>query len=126
MSSNSEIISRFCALWAANIDLEAVVDCFTDDAVYVNVPIDPPNVGKDMIRATVEGFTAAASEIHFVVHHQTENADGVVMNERTDRFLIGDTWVELPVMGVFELSDGKISKWRDYFDMNQFMSQMPG
>ena len=99
---------------------------FSDDAVYVNIPIDPPNVGKEMIRATIEGFTGAASEIQFVVHHQSESADGTVMNERTDRFLIGDTWVELPVMGVFELIDGKISKWRDYFDLNQFMSQMPG
>ncbi len=126
MASNLEIVSHFCSLWQANLDLETVVDCFTDDAEYVNIPIDPPNVGKDMIRATIEGFTAAATEIHFVVHHQAENADGTVMNERTDRFLIGDKWVELPVMGVFELRDGKICKWRDYFDMNQFMSQMPG
>ena len=126
MSSNTELVSHFCSLWQANMDLETVLDCFTDDAEYVNIPIDPPNVGKDMIRATIEGFTGAASEIQFVVHHQSENAEGIVMNERTDRFLIGDTWVELPVMGVFELSDGKILKWRDYFDLNQFMSQMPG
>ena len=30
----------------------------------------------------------------------------------------------LPVMGAFEVSDGKINAWRDYFDMNQFTSQM--
>jgi limonene-1,2-epoxide hydrolase len=126
MTTNSEIVTQFCAQWKANIDIDAVLDFFTDDAEYVNVPIDPPNVGKDMIRATVEGFTGAASTIEFVVHMQAENSDGTVMNERTDRFLIGDTWVELPVMGVFELTDGKISKWRDYFDLNQFMSQMPG
>jgi limonene-1,2-epoxide hydrolase len=28
-------------------------------------------------------------------------------------------------MGTFELSDGKISAWRDYFDMQQYMSQLP-
>ena len=28
-------------------------------------------------------------------------------------------------MGTFEVADGKITAWRDYFDMNQFMSQMP-
>jgi limonene-1,2-epoxide hydrolase len=28
------------------------------------------------------------------------------------------------VMGTFEVSDGKINTWRDYFDMNQFTSQM--
>ena len=25
-------------------------------------------------------------------------------------------------MGTFEVVDGKITAWRDYFDMNQFMS----
>lgn len=38
----------------------------------------------------------------------------------------GDPSVELPVMGAFELSDGKISAWRDYFDMAQFQAQMAG
>jgi limonene-1,2-epoxide hydrolase len=28
-------------------------------------------------------------------------------------------------MGTFEVDDGKITAWRDYFDMNQFMSQLP-
>ena len=27
-------------------------------------------------------------------------------------------------MGAFEVNDGKITAWRDYFDMNQFTSQM--
>ena len=31
-----------------------------------------------------------------------------------------DRTVSLPVMGVFELADGKITAWRDYFDMAQF------
>ena len=33
--------------------------------------------------------------------------------------------IELPVMGTFEGVDGKIAAWRDYFDLNQFMSQLP-
>jgi limonene-1,2-epoxide hydrolase len=65
--------------------------------------------------------------IEFVVHHSTENpATGVVMNERTDRFKMGDKWVEAKVMGVFELKDGKITAWRDYFDLGQFTSAMSG
>jgi len=31
---------------------------------------------------------------------------------------------ELPVMGTFEVSGGKINAWLDYFDMNQFTSLM--
>lgn len=124
MATNSELVQQFCDLWSS-LDIDSIVDYFTDDAIYTNIPIDPPNVGKDMIRATIEGFTGMASSVEFVVLNQSESAGGVVMNERVDRFLIGDKWVELPVMGVFELRDGKICHWRDYFDMNQFMGQMP-
>jgi limonene-1,2-epoxide hydrolase len=27
-------------------------------------------------------------------------------------------------MGTFEVRDGKIAAWRDYFDLNQYMSQL--
>jgi limonene-1,2-epoxide hydrolase len=47
------------------------------------------------------------------------------MNERTDRFEIGGTWVDLPVAGVFELRDGRIALWRDYFDLPTIMNEMP-
>jgi limonene-1,2-epoxide hydrolase len=29
-------------------------------------------------------------------------------------------------MGTFEVRGGKIAAWRDYFDLNQYMSQLPG
>ena len=52
-------------------------------------------------------------------------ADGpVVMTERVDAFKLPDKSFELPVMGTFEVNDGKINAWRDYFDLNQFLSQM--
>ena len=48
-----------------------------------------------------------------------------MLTERLDRFEIGGKWIELPVMGSFDLRDGKIENWRDYFDMKQFTDQMP-
>lgn len=122
--SNSDIITAFCAVWAAK-DVDKIMDFFTDDAVYHNIPVDPASVGKDQIRAVIESFTTAPESIEFAVHNQAETADGVVMNERTDSFKIGDTTINLRVMGTFELSDGKISAWRDYFDLQQYMSQLP-
>ena len=66
-----------------------------------------------------------SSEIDWVVHHIAEGADGIVLTKRTDRFKISDKWLELPVMGVFELNAGQITGWRDYFDLAQFQSQLP-
>ena len=48
----------------------------------------------------------------------------VVMTERVDVFKLPGKLFELQVMGTFEVSGGKISAWRDYFDMNQFTSRM--
>jgi limonene-1,2-epoxide hydrolase len=119
MANNADITTGFIRAWC-DLDLEAIMDHFTEDAVYTNIPMGPPNVGKANIRAFIEGFIGSASEINFVVHNQVEGADGIVMNERTDTLNLGGNVVELPVMGVFEFTDGKISAWRDYFDMGGF------
>ncbi len=48
----------------------------------------------------------------------------VVMTERVDVFKLPRKSFELQVMGIFEVNDGEISAWRDYFDMNQFTTRM--
>jgi limonene-1,2-epoxide hydrolase len=40
----------------------------------------------------------------------------VVMNERLDRVTFGGQLAELRSCGVFEIEDGRIKAWRDYFD----------
>ncbi|MHB8593901.1 MAG: limonene-1,2-epoxide hydrolase family protein, partial [Acidimicrobiales bacterium] len=53
-------------------------------------------------------------------------ADGaIVMTERVDHFIGAEKTISLPVMGIFEVHDGVIVSWRDYFDLDQFTSQMP-
>ena len=126
MSQNTELIDRFVAAWRS-LDVDEIMGFFSDDAVYANIPIDPPSEGKEAIRKTIEGFVGMATAIDFVVHRTAENpAAGVVMNERTDRFRMGEKWIEARVMGVFELRGGKITAWRDYFDLAEFQSQMSG
>ena len=46
------------------------------------------------------------------------------MNERVDMFDTGTKKISLPVAGVFEVKNGKISAWRDYFDMQMYTKQM--
>jgi limonene-1,2-epoxide hydrolase len=50
----------------------------------------------------------------------------VVLTERVDAFITPTLTIELPVMGTFEIVDGKIAAWRDYFDLNMYMSQLQG
>ncbi len=125
MSSNREtpadLVRRFCGVWADG-DLDAIMAFFADDAVYHNIPVAPVT-GRDAIRETIAGFTAGVDKLEFRVVNLAADGD-VVLTERVDVFVTGGRSIELPVMGTFEVADGRIVAWRDYFDLNQFMSQL--
>jgi limonene-1,2-epoxide hydrolase len=110
-----ELVTEFCKLWSSP-DPEKLASYFTEDAVYHNIPMDPVQ-GREAIREFIAGFTTAIDAIDFRVHRQVSDGT-VVMNERTDVMHRKDGGeAPLPVMGVFEVRDGKIAAWRDYFDM---------
>jgi limonene-1,2-epoxide hydrolase len=116
-----EIVSNFCAAWSS-LDIDEIVGYFDDDAVYHNIPVDPV-VGRENIREMIVGFTAGWDRVEFEVRHVVADND-VVLTERVDHFVSPERRVSLPVMGTFELDGGLIKAWRDYFDLNQFMSQL--
>ena len=117
----NEVVSSFLAANVAG-DLDRALELVTDDCEYDNVPMGAVH-GPDGIRQTLGPFLAGASELDWQVRRQVADAT-TVMNERVDRFRMGDRWVELPVMGVFEVRDGRIALWRDYFDLATFTGQM--
>ncbi len=122
MDANT-IVSDFIAAIVAR-DLDTAVELLADDVLYDNVPMDDVH-GRDGVRAALGPFVESCTEIDWVVHRQVAAGD-VVMNARTDRFQLGERWIEVPVAGWFEVSDGRITLWRDYFDEATFRDQMPG
>ena len=111
------LVQEFCDAWAEG-DHDKVVAFFTEDGVYHNIPMAAAE-GREAVHAMLVGMKSMISSIRFEVHHQVANG-GVVMNERTDHLEMGGKTIALPVVGVFEIVDGKIRAWRDYFDMAQF------
>ena len=122
MSDAIDLIRRFCDDWGKGASVDEIVDYFTDDAVYHNIPVDPA-VGKDEIKATFAMFTTGVERIEFRILNIAADGD-VVLTERVDVFVLPNVTIELPVMGTFEIRGGKIAQWRDYFDLNQYMSQL--
>ena len=118
-----DIVQRFCDAWG-NVELDELLDYFTQDALYHNIPLDPHH-GVDEIRGAIEAFMGGVEKITFRTDHIAASGN-VVLTERVDSFVMPEKTIDIPVMGTFEVTDdGKISAWRDYFDLNQFMSQMP-
>jgi limonene-1,2-epoxide hydrolase len=123
MSENQKIVLDFIGACNAN-DVDRILGFLHPECVYHNVPLAPVQ-GTEAIRGVLQGFLGMASEVDWVVHQIAESDEGCVLTERTDRFVMGEKRVELPVMGAFEIRGGKITAWRDYFDLEQFQRQLP-
>lgn len=93
-----------------------------DDLVY-------ENVGLPTIRGrarTMKLFRAMEGRAGFdVKFHRIAEEGGVVLNERTDALIFGPLRVQFWVCGVFEVRDGRIILWRDYFDAFEFFVKAP-
>jgi limonene-1,2-epoxide hydrolase len=121
--SPEETVRAFCEAWGRR-QVDEILGFFTPDAVYHNIPLEPA-VGHEAIRGLLSFFVPPSEEISFEILHIASRGD-VVLTERVDRFVMGGKKIELPVSGTFEIRDGKIAAWRDYFDMQSWTSQTAG
>ena len=122
MNDAIDLVQRFCDEWGKGANVDTIIGYFTDDAVYHNIPIDPVT-GAEGIRGMIAMFVTGPERIEFRVANIAA-VGNVVLTERVDVFEFADFTIELPVMGTFEVRDGRIAHWRDYFDLNQYMSQL--
>ena len=113
-TSNPDVVKAFARAWEA-MDLEAIVNAFAPDAVYHNMPTDPAT-GRDAIRQMVGYWLESTTGMRWELRNVAEISPGVVFAERVDTFEMRGVTVALPCAGVFEIADGLITTWRDYFD----------
>jgi limonene-1,2-epoxide hydrolase len=118
-----ETVRAFLAA-AERKDFDAAVKFVTLDCEYTNVPMGTVR-GPHGIRQTLEPFFAPIEVNEFRVLRVA--ADGpLVFVERLDRHRSAHGWWELPVTGVFEVHDGRITIWREYFDIQTLQKGMSG
>jgi len=111
--SNAEIVESFLYALQA-VDLTTADGLLDDDLVYENVGL--PTI-RGRARA-IKLFRAMEGRGGFEVKFHRVAVDGAsVLTERTDAIVIGPLRLQFWVCGVFEVHDGKITLWRDYFDM---------
>jgi limonene-1,2-epoxide hydrolase len=113
MEENQRIIREFIEAWS-RLDPGELAAYFAEDGVYHNMPMGPVS-GRANVEELIRGFTASWSETTWDVVNVVSSGD-LVIAERLDRTRAGDKSADLPCVGVFELEDGKIKTWRDYFD----------
>lgn len=122
--SPTDVVNAFMKAFAAD-DYDTALGYIAPDCEYSNMPEGMPKVrGPEGVRAVLGPFFAPSLENEFIILRQV--ADGpVVISERLDRHRLATGWVELPVTGVYEVHDGLITVWRDYFDAATILSKWP-
>jgi limonene-1,2-epoxide hydrolase len=93
-------------------------DYFTDQTVWENVGLST-TVGAEQGLSIIDEFERTADMGAIIVDMVNIAGDGNrVLTERIDRIMGKDGSENLTIrlMGIFEVEDGKIIHWRDYFD----------
>lgn len=103
------------ALQAQDIDAAGAV--LDESLVYENVGF-PTIRGRARAMKLFRGMEGRAR--FEVKTHRIAVNGSTVLTERTDALVFGPVRLQFWVCGVFEVRDGRITLWRDYFDMFDF------
>jgi limonene-1,2-epoxide hydrolase len=123
MGTPTDVIREFCAAIDGK-DLAAVDALLADDVVYHNVGSEPA-VGREATLAAVKFLFDMFDPIKFRLRNIAVDGD-TVLTERVDEITANGITAPVPVMGTFEIRDGRIVAWRDYFDMTLTGKLMSG
>ncbi|MEO0411059.1 MAG: limonene-1,2-epoxide hydrolase family protein [Pseudomonadota bacterium] len=118
--TNEEIVRSFVGTMN-KLDWEGVYAALTPGVVVHNVPM-PPLHGVDAVRGFFDAVPPITS-CNWEIMNISVQGD-MVFNERLDNFVMAEQAISLPVMGIFEIANGKIKTWRDYFDLKDFERQL--
>jgi limonene-1,2-epoxide hydrolase len=95
-------------------DFETVDAALDDNLVYENVGFTTIRGGRKVVKL----FRRMEGRMGFEVKFHRVAADGTaVLTERIDALIFGPLRIQFWVCGVFEVHDGRITLWRDYFDL---------
>jgi limonene-1,2-epoxide hydrolase len=121
MTDAGTIVQRFVAAWDGP-DLDSVAGLLHPGIRFANGPL-PVLEG----RAAVMDYLRAAGPFEACRWELLALAadGGRVLTERLDRLRVRGADIVLPVMGIFEVADGLIRHWRDYFDLAAYRAQWP-
>lgn len=114
-----QIVREFLSALEA-LDVDRALALAAPGMVYQNVPL-PPARGLPAVEKTLRAMTRYGTGFEARVHNIAANGP-VVLTERTDVLEAGAWRAEFWVCGTFEVHDGLITLWRDYFDWTTFLA----
>ena len=120
--SPTSVVRQFLELLAKG-DVDGAVELLDEDVDYINVSL-PTIRGRDRVHRVfkaMEKVNGAGFEVYF---HGISEDGSTVLTERTDVLIWGPMRVQLWVCGRFDVRNGQITLWKDYFDWLNFTLAM--
>ncbi|MCV7113396.1 nuclear transport factor 2 family protein [Mycolicibacterium setense] len=111
--SPEDVVRTEIAAWATN-DVDEVMSHFADDATFDIGPDWPKLAGREAIYDLMKVFFGRGKVVDLEIRHLAVDGD-VVLMERFDHWVMEGTPLSWPVMGSYQVRDGKIVAWREYF-----------
>jgi limonene-1,2-epoxide hydrolase len=112
------VVERFMALLAAG-DVDGAVELLAPDVRYENVGL-PTVHGRERVRRLFRAAMRQPGAGFEAYIHTISAAGSSVLTERTDVLKVRRLRVQVWVCGRFDVQDGQIVLWRDYFDFANF------
>jgi limonene-1,2-epoxide hydrolase len=109
-----QVVRAELAAWST-LDVERILEYFAPDAVWDAQPaVTHGGIGeiRSALVEYLEHITFAEMRLRNIA--VTGNT---VLTERIDSFVLEGHRLAVPVMGAFEVVDGKIAAWRDYYEL---------
>ena len=104
------------------LDVDRALSLLAEDVVYQNVPF-PADRGKAAVTRTLKMFGRFMTGFEVRMRNIAAR-DGVVLTERVDVLTGRFVHLEIWVCGTFEVKAGRITLWRDYFDLASATTQL--
>jgi limonene-1,2-epoxide hydrolase len=129
---NTQFIKDFLGAIERN-QKEEILSFFDEESVFNNIPM-PTVKGLEGIWSILDQLHEVAESIQYELKNIAVTEEGNVLTERVDYYNVkgpaGDVAAKFLVMGAFEVEekaggDLVIRQWRDYFDINLCLAELP-
>ncbi len=116
-------------LWKAlsRRDWDAVTTYLSPDCVYVDMPVGPTLAARgpdDIVKRLKVGLEPLAGYVNHDGVLVSNGADVMYEHSETWNWTSGETAV-LQFVSVHRVEEGKVSLWKDYWDMGGMTAQAP-
>jgi limonene-1,2-epoxide hydrolase len=129
MSSQVSVEDTILGMWAALSarDWESLASFLADDCIYLDVPVGPAAAARgpdDIVKRLKIGIEPLASYENFSGLLIADGADAMYEHHEEWHWQTGESAV-LQFVTVHRVENGKITLWKDYWDMGALADHAP-